>query len=548
MKANASSSSDTNRPSESLSEDSQQLLHLPLAAGGRLPPLPTTFLDGENRDLLEPLHFLAPGELPGEPANVDRRELAEALAEANLSYGVSHARELAEKLADPQTAVIVTGQQPGVLGGPFLSLSKMAAAVRYAEALEERGRPAVAVFWIATEDHDWDEAGTVHLGTDSGRLSLGDDTDPLKPLGDRVLGDGLKGLLESLGEQARGDQAQARFDELGSLVDPRSSFGPAFAKIMASWLGERSPLFLDSQLPALKKTQAPHLRILIEKREALEAAYEAAEKDVTDRGFSLQVTPQPGTSPLFLIHEGQRRRIEWRDGDHFGLRGVDNFEGTVDELLGLLDQDPARFSPGVLARPAIQDVVLGSSLQLMGPSELSYMTQARGAYKILGIEKTWTTLRPQMMALDRRQVGWMEELELSIRELIDESTASIVAERFGRDFVTPIRDKMIEALAELEAPTLDVDKSLEKPLRKTRDQITRGLDNFTARVEAAVARKNETWTRRVEQLKSGIVPDGHLQERELAGAYFWVKYGPDWVHALLDQMDLDTRDLNIVKI
>ena len=537
MKANASSSSATSPP------------ELDLLATGRLPDLPTAFLRGEHLDLLAPLRFLAPGELPGPPAEVERRELAEALGKANAAYGVAHAHAWATKLADPKTHVVVTGQQPGVLGGPLLSLSKMAAAVRYAEDLEAAGKPAVAVFWIATEDHDWDEAGALTLGGDPpSRLHLGTDDDPLRPLGDRVLGPGITPILEALKDTARGDEATARFEAILPFWTADSGFGEAFARTMARILGDRAPLFLDSQLPALKKAQAPHLRALIERRHELDATYAAAEREVTDRGLPLQVTPQPGVSPLFLIHEGHRRRIEWRGQDRYGLRGVDAFEGEVEDLLRRLDESPALFSPGVLARPAIQDVVLGSALQLMGPSELSYMTQARGAYQILGIERTWTTLRPQMMVLDKRQRAWLEELDLPLAELLDEPTASIVAKRFGEDFVSPIRDKMLRVLEELEGPTLEVDKSLEKPLRKTQDQITRGLDNFTARVEAAVARRNETWSRRVDQLKHGLVPLGHLQERELSTAFLWIKHGSNLVDALLDQMDLGRRDLNIVEV
>ena len=56
--------------------------------------------------------------------------------------------------------VVTTGQQPGLLGGPLYSLYKGISAVRLAERLEELlARPVLPVFWVASEDHDWDEAG-----------------------------------------------------------------------------------------------------------------------------------------------------------------------------------------------------------------------------------------------------------------------------------------------------------------------------------------------------------------------------------------------------
>ncbi|HEV2843566.1 MAG TPA: bacillithiol biosynthesis BshC, partial [Thermoanaerobaculia bacterium] len=100
------------------------LLRVDLAASGLLAPLPAAWLGGRDLDLLEPLRFLTPGKLPlgFPPPAADRRELAEALAMSNQAYGNENADRLARKLADPATRVVVTGQQPGIFGGPLYCL------------------------------------------------------------------------------------------------------------------------------------------------------------------------------------------------------------------------------------------------------------------------------------------------------------------------------------------------------------------------------------------------------------------------------------------
>ena len=158
MTANASSSSVSSRPE----------LKVDLAAARLLAPLPSAWLAGRDLDLLDPLRFLPPGKLPqvSTPPPASRRELAEALAVANRAYGNDNADRLAKRLADPATRVVVAGQQPGLLGGPLYCLAKMVAVSRWAAALEAAGEPAVAIYWVATEDHDWAEvASTVVLGT-----------------------------------------------------------------------------------------------------------------------------------------------------------------------------------------------------------------------------------------------------------------------------------------------------------------------------------------------------------------------------------------------
>lgn len=567
MIANASSSSATDRTSD------LERYQVPL--GDRLASLPAAFVDGRDRDLLAPLRFLPPGELPTDPgltappsteagspesasldrSPVDRRGLARALTEANDGYGHPRAEELGRKLADPATLVVATGQQPGLLGGPLLTLSKAMAAVRYAEEIEARGESAVAVFWVATEDHDWAETARATVGGRNGpqTFTLGDDPAPLLPLGMRTFGDGLGEVADQLRPLLRGDEASARLERALGWYRPDTRFGEAFCRLMTEVLGERAPLLLDSMLPGVKQAQAPYLLRLVERRFEVDAAYAEADAAVETRGHALQVTPQPGVSPLFLLHGQERRRIEWRGEERFGLRGLDGFEAPVEQLLETLRENPSVVSPGVLARPAIQDAILGTTLQVMGPAEVSYMSQARAIYSLLGLRGPdghgpWTTLRPQTLVLDSRQAGYLDELDVPLSELLDQPIEEVLAARLGEDFVSPVRAEMEALFAKLESPSLEVDPSLEKPLRKTRDQIVRGFDTFASKVASAVARRNEVWLKRFEQLHDAVLPNGHLQERELSLIDFWGRYGSALVDELHEQMVLDPRQLSVIRL
>ena len=401
MTANGSSSSATSR------------LDLDLLASGRLAPIPAALLRGRDLDLLAPLRFLAPGELPsGDPPVLDRCELAAALAAANAAYGHPLAARLAERLTDPATRVVVTGQQPGLYGGPLLTVTKMVAAVRWAETLNATGQSAVPVFWVATEDHDWEELPRTALLTREGprQFDLGDDPAPLKPIGLRRFGPAIEELERRIAAELDHELAADSFRLAGRWYRPDASFGDAFCRFMVHLLGPRAPLMLDAMLPAVKRLERPWLMRLVDRRSAVDEALEAAGKGLRRRGYPLQVRPQPGASPLFLLRDDERRRIDWSGADGYSLRGRDDPRGRVDELRSIVEKDPARVSPGVLARPAIQDAILGTTLQLMGAAELSYLTQAAALYPVLGIAPPWTTLRPQAMVLETRQIDHLDEL------------------------------------------------------------------------------------------------------------------------------------------
>ncbi len=520
---------------------------------GLLGPLPSALLAGRDLDLLAPLRFLRPGKLPeGPPPAADRTALAAALAAANRGYGHPAADRLAAKLAAPETRVVVTGQQPGLFGGPLYAFSKAVTAARWAEALEAAGQPAVAVFWVATEDHDWAESATATVLTSGGprTFDLGPDPSPLAPLGLRPLGPGVEAVLAEIEALGGGPGWAEEWRRVASLSRPEAGFGEAFSALLVRFLGERCPLLLDSQLPALKEAERPWLKLLIERRTAVESAYEAADARVGERGYRLQVAPQRGVSPLFLLEEGARRRIAWRGESEYALRGSERPAAPLAELLAILEAEPERVSPGVLARPAIQDAVLGTTLQVLGPGEMSYMAQTAAVYPVLGIEAPWTTLRPQVVVLEERHCGWLAGLGLELADLFAPETEldrKLVA-RHGGEIAAPLRALVERELAALREQALAVDRNLESPWQKTRDTIDRALATFSDKATAAAARADGETRRRVEQLRAVCLPGGKLQERAIATASFFARYGDRFADAFWEQVELDAERLQIVRI
>jgi bacillithiol synthase len=542
--ANSSSSLEISRPE----------LQVDLAASHFLAPLPTAWLAGRDLDLLEPLRFLGPGGLPSLPplpkTAGNRRELAEGLAMANRGYGHPGADRLAARLANPAVRVVVSGQQPGLLGGPLYTLAKMVAVSRWAAALETAGEPAVAVFWVATEDHDWAEvSSTMVLGSDGPKtFDLGPDPEPLVPVGMRTFGPAVEAVLRGIGEAVPGERYADWLRTLAQWYKPDARFGEAFCRLAAHLLGDRCPLLLDAMLPALKTAERPWLRRLVERRDQLEEELERRDAAITAKGYPLQVSPQRGASPLFLFRHGGRRRIEWRGDDGFALRGREDCAGTVAELLAAIEENPSVVSPGVLARPAIQDAVLGTTIQVVGPGELSYMAQAAVTHAVLEVEPTVVALRPQTLVLETKQIQRLEELELPLATLLGDRGAldRWLAERDGGDLVGPVRRRVEEALSELRGPAVAADPGLERPFEKTREQILHALDVFGEKAVSAAARKNDVVSRRVQQLRDAAVPGGKLQERIVSSAHFPGKYGPDLAASYWDQMELDAAHLQVI--
>jgi bacillithiol synthase len=525
---------------------------LDLVALELMPALPGAFLSGRDRDLLAPLEFLEPGAAPAAYRGaVDRRALAAGLAEANAAYGHPAAAEMSRKLADPAVAVVATGQQPGLFGGPLYTLSKAVAAARWAAELEAAGRPAVAVFWMGTEDHDFRESSWALFHTPGGlrRVDLGEDGQELMPLGMRSLGDGVTNALDALRDAVPGERFADWLDLLERWYRPTARFGEAFARLLARLLGERCPLLLDAMLPAAKQAQRHVLRRLVERRTEVDHALAAASDAVVARGYELQVKPQPGASPLFFLHGGERRRIVWGDGETWSLRGEEGPLRPLGQLLAAIADNPSVVMPGVLARPLVQDAILGTTLQVMGPGEISYLPQLAPLYATLEVDAPATALRPQLLVMPAHETKKLADTGLELADLVrvDFDLDRAAARGEDTERMRPAEAALDELERTLEQAAEPVAQEMDSALRKTGEQLRRGLEHFAQRLTAALARSHQVRRDRLAHLAGWVRPGGVLQERALSTADLPGRYGPALVDAMFDQLELDGRRLQVIE-
>jgi bacillithiol biosynthesis cysteine-adding enzyme BshC len=506
---------------------------------------------GRGSELLAPLVFAAPGALPPLQSRPgERAKVAADLERANASYGHPRASELARRFADPDTLVVVAGQQAGLFGGPLYTLTKMAGTTLVAEALERAGRKAVATFWVATEDHDFAEVAHAGFMGASGPLevTLGCDPSPLEPVGMRTLGPALTSAFDALRATYPGAVDGDAWQLLASSYRPDARFGEAFAKLMVALLGDRAPLLVDSMLPSLKQAQRPWLARAVERRHEISNQLGAQAARVTAAGHELQVEDDRIAAPIFMLRGRERRRVLWEGTDRFVLRGTGEEERPIADLFATIADNPAVVSPGVLLRPVVQDAVLGTALQLMGPGELAYLAQAAPLYTRLEVEAPHVALRPQMLVLDCKQRRHLADLGLTLEQLLlEERSVFALLDRGGAsERITSLRSSTLAELDAMKSEFTAVDGGLERPFEKTREQIARALDLFAAKATAASVRRDRTVRARTETLRAACLPAGAPQERWLSAAHFVLRYGRAFGEAVLAQLDVFSDAVQIV--
>ncbi len=541
-------------PSRSATEDHLQELWVDLAESSLLGGLAQSALRGAAGDVLAPLSVVRPGDASRVPApSVDRSEIAAALRADNAARGHRHADAFAEKLVQPRCRVVATGQQVGLFGGPLFTFTKALGASLWARHLEEiTGDPAVAVFWMAGEDHDYAEVAQAHLPClPDPKIRLADDPQPLVPVGRRLLEGGFAETLAPWAARLEHrPAAAARLEQLLQWYAPGGTWSDAFAQLLIAALGDHCPLLLDAQLPRLKELQVPWHQTLVERREEIDATLDAARARVEAAGFSPRTRRVAGESPLFALDAvGCRRRVCF-SGDGFQLRGGDE-TGTVEELLLQIAEQPERFGPGALARALIQDALLGTSVQVLGPGEVAYMAEAAPLYDLLEVQAPCIAQRPQAALVAPKPGARLGELAAeglapSLLMGPEAELEAALAARGGSDPVDDVKPAVDEALAQLRRACLELDPQLEKPLDKTCSAMTGALERLRAKATASRARKDEVVAQRARGCRDLLLP-GAPQDRVITAAHFYVEVDDlgDWFAKALD---LDGGRLQILEL
>ncbi len=300
-------------------------------------------------------------------------------------------------------------------------------------------------------------------------------------------------------------------------------------------------------LPELKAAQRPALRRLVERRQELEEALIQRDDQVKERGYSLQVSPQRGASPLFLLRHGERRRIEWRDGG-YSLRGKDEARGDDRGAAGDHRREPGRGLPR-RPRPARR---AGRGARHHPPGAWTRRAFVHGPGcrhpRRAGGDAPWVALRPQTLILEAsRWSGWRRWASPS-RRCWAITPASTAGWRSAMAATSRVRcgagwRRRWPSCAP--PPWRPIPTSSGRSTRPATRSSTPSTSSARRRPRRRRAR-TRWFDRRTHQLREACLPLGRPQERTLSTAHFPGKYGPEFAESLWTQMELDSAHLQVI--
>jgi len=385
-----------------------------------------------------------------------RRQVADLLERQNHELGAGE-KTLAniERLRAGAPAM-VTGQQAGLFGGPLFTILKAITAVKLAE---EAG--AVPVFWIATEDHDFEEISSVNFpaGDHLKKFTVNVPHAEGAPVGEIAFTDEITAAVA----QVEAIMGRSEISEiLAASYRKGETFGTAFAKFYARVLAEYGVIFLNPLDPELHRIAQPVYRAALEKSVEINRALMERNEELEAAGYDAQVNVTPSHTLCFYFENGVRTPVRHHDKEFLiGERKL-----SAAELMAETERCPERFSANVLLRPVVQDYLLPTLAYFGGPSEIAYFAQIEVVYRKLAGRVTPILPRIFATLLEPRQAKLLERYQLELADLFagPEKFRELVGSRALPDSILRSFDSaaqhLEEALKAIQQPLEKLDKTL----------------------------------------------------------------------------------------
>ena len=485
--------------------------------------------------------------------SVDARFDSEARRQALTALQVPESvdQKHLDRWVEERGIIVTTGQQPGLFGGPLYSLYKGVSAVRLAEHLEALlGRPVLSVFWVASEDHDWDEADhTYVIDTENElvRLQVPDPGHIRRALHRIPLGEEIVDVVEQAVRTVPATDFSAPFlDQLREAYKPGATLADGFAGVLSGLLAPLGMCFADAASPVVKKLSGPVLLEELDRAEAHEALLREDANRLESSGYPPQVPILDGAVNLFLEGPGGRERI-YRNGKDFELRHSRE-SVSAEAVRERAESDPLALSPNVLLRPVVESSIFPVVSYVAGPGEAAYYAQIKRLFQAHGLMMPVIYPRHAVTVVEAKVRKRLDKFGLDLERLqrpLHEIMSDMAREEVPLDVrqaLGELKGAVARGSADLLEAATRIDPTLKGPVTNARNSALSAFQAAERKIIQSVKRENEVAASQLEVAQRHLFPDGQPQERILAPLYYLVRYGSDFVASLAAGFAVDLAE------
>ncbi|EGQ3202515.1 bacillithiol biosynthesis cysteine-adding enzyme BshC [Staphylococcus pseudintermedius] len=458
-----------------------------------------------------------------QPNNGREHEMAKIVRAYMADLNLSEAQQRALDALENGAKVVVGGQQAGLFTGPLYTFHKIISIIVKANELESTYEtPVVPVFWIAGEDHDFDEVNHTYV--------MQQRTGTLKKVKYHTMAPPESNVSRYTPDKAALKQAltdyfaalpetphsKVLYQQIAHFIDQADNWTSLFKQIVHECFSQSGLLLIDAQFEALREIEVPLFKQIIQHHEQIDNAFRTQQQRTGAAGLTPMIQTDTNVH-LFMHEDGQRQLLKYEDGVYRLSKSDVTFSQAA--LLQKIEATPTDFSNNVVTRPLTEEWLFNTVAFIGGPSEIKYWAELQTVFHEMGIEMPIVLPRLRFTYVTPKIEKLLASYDLDLADMIANGTEA-ARQRFVRaqasEEVLVDMQQMLDqqhAFYERLQAQLNDSEDQRKLLKKNHQIQTHQYEYLQSRYLKNIERENEISMRHFHLLSQTLHPMGGLQER-----------------------------------
>lgn len=429
------------------------------------------------------------------------------LQNSNVSLSKS-SKDNIDNLKKENAYTVTTGHQLNLATGPLYTLYKIIEVINTTEKLNEfqNEKIFIPVYWMATEDHDFDEINHVNLYNSKIEWPIENSQKVVGRIETNSMGSFKDELLMKFSDET----IRYKVEKFLSAYD-EPLLASANRKMINNLFGDYGLVIIDGDDIELKKQFSD-----VVNKELLEglvmSEVEKTNHLLKSNDYQNQVFVRP-VNLFYIEKSGNRIRIE---KDESGFK-IGNQSYNEDQMLDLVREFPGRISPNALLRPVYQELVLPNTVYVGGGGEIAYWLQLKGVFQELNIKYPILKVRDSVLLMNEKNKDLFKKFDYSLLTLKsnhDDLSKDFVLNNM-QDLVSLEKERtdLFSIKADIIEKANKIDPNSSRLVEAEFQKIQNQFDKLEKKFIQAEKKKSEKDLNQLKRLQNSIYPQGGFQER-----------------------------------
>jgi bacillithiol biosynthesis cysteine-adding enzyme BshC len=479
-------------------------------------------------------------------AENEKRSLLKELLLQNYE-GIENAdavRKNIESLSNENTFTITTGHQLSLFGGEWYFVYKIISTIKACEEakLAFPDKHFVPVFWMASEDHDFEEINHAYIQANKFEWKR-NASGPCGMLSTERIATIIDSLEQFLKQQP---YTQDLVTLLRDAYTSDRTLAQATFHFVHALFGHYGLVVLEPNQHLLKKSFSTIVRADIQNNISYISIQEQSTK-LESIGYKLQVNPREIN--FFYIQANYRERLLHTSE---GFETTDKkFSFTKDEFEKVLINTPECISPNVCMRPLYQEYILPNVAYVGGPGEIAYWLQLKSNFEAHNIPYPILFWRNSFMWLENKDEIQLQKMGFDVFSIF--SPLSVLQQQLvQQQSEEPLhlqveQGSIVEQFQFVKQKLKKIDPTLEASAAAAEQKLRLSLQSLEKKMFRAEKRKHQEALQRLEKLKEKYFPSGKLQERHENFAMWYANCGVKVIEDVYQASKTAQTALQIIK-